>query len=165
MSVRQPSQGMTLPELLMVITILGVLVGVGVDTGIKEWRREKVNKVAIELAGWLENARRAALRGDSCTVTVTTGTLNDGGTLATATCLTKWPLVINNNDANIGYTISAPTTSFSFTPRGTLHPSDAAISVTVAHQGVSRCVAVSGLLGVISPGKVSGGSCSTNQRF
>jgi len=162
------SKGMTLPELLMVITIIGVLMALGIDSGLREWRREKVNKVAIELAGWLENARRAALRGESCSITINTGNLSDAGTLATASCMARFPLVINNNDASIAYSITAPTTQFSFTPRGTLFPSDANVSITIAlnpDQGVARCVAVQGLLGTISPGTVSGGACSVNQRF
>jgi len=174
MSRRQPAvlpdgqQGMTLPELLVVVTILGILLSVAIDSGFKEWRREKVNKVAIELAGWLENARRAALRSDGCTVSIATGTLNDGGTLATASCMPRWPLVISNNNSAIRYSITAATTSFSFTPRGTRYPSSAAIMISIGlspDEGIGRCVAVQGLLGVISPGKVVNGSCVVDQRF
>jgi len=161
-------RGMTLPELMVVVTIIGVLLGVGIDSGLREWRREKVNKVAIELAGWLENARRAGLRSDGCTVSIVPGTLTDGGTLATATCMPSWPLVIITNNSAIRYSIAATTTSFSFTPRGTRYPSDADITVSIAlspDEGVGRCVAVQGLLGVISPGKVVQGSCVLDQRF
>lgn len=160
--------GFTLTEVLVVIVIIGVLATIGIDSGMREWRREKVNKVAIELSGWLENARRAALRGSGCTVTVNTGTLNNGGTLATATCIPNWPLQIDIQNNSIRYNITASNSSFTFTPRGTIWPSSSNINVTIAFspdQGVSRCVSVQGLLGVIGLGKVNSGSCTTDQRF
>jgi len=166
LSTRQ--QGMTLPELMVVVSIIGVLLSVGIDSGLKEWRREKVNKVAIELAGWLENARRAGLRGDGCTISLVGGTLNDGGTLATASCMPKWPLVITNNNSAVRYSVSTTATGFSFTPRGTRYPTSSTITISIAlspDEGVGRCVAVQGLLGVISPGRVVNGSCQLDHRF
>jgi len=161
-------QGLTLPELMVVVTIIGVLLSVSIDTGLKEWRREKVNKVAIELAGWLENARRAGLRGDGCSISFVTGTLADGGTLATATCMPRWPLVISTNNRAIRYSITATNTDFSFTPRGTRSPSSSDITISLAlspDEGIGRCVAIQGLLGMVSPGKVVNGSCVLDQRF
>jgi prepilin-type N-terminal cleavage/methylation domain-containing protein len=161
-------QGLTLPELMVVVTIIGILLSVSIDSGLKEWRREKVNKVAIELAGWLENARRAALRSDGCAISFVTGTLNDGGTLATASCMPTWPLVINTNNNAIRYSITATSPSFSFTPRGTRSPSSSDITISLGlspDQGIGRCVAIQGLLGIVSPGKLVDGSCVLDQRF
>jgi len=161
-------QGLTLPELMVVVTIVGILLSVAIDSGFKEWRREKVNRVTIELAGWLENARRAALRSDGCTVSLVTGTLSNGSTLATATCMPRWPLVVTTNSSAIRYSITATTTSFSFTTRGTRYPSSTPITVSIGlspDEGIGRCVAVQGLLGVISPGKLVNGTCVVDQRF
>ena len=162
------SAGFSLTELLVIIVIIGVLSGVGFNSALKEWRREKVNKVAIELSGWLENARRAALRGSACTVEINTGTLNNGGILATASCIARWPLKIDIQDNNVRYSISSSSSSFIFTPRGTKSPTNGNVDITIAlspDQGISRCVSVQGLLGVIGLGKVSSGSCITDQRF
>lgn len=167
-------RGITLTELMVTVVILGVLLSISISTGIKEWRREKVNKVAIELAGWLENARRAALRTDGCNITINFGTLNEGGTLATASCLSKWPLVIYTQNNSIKYSITAPTATttasptLSFTPRGTRYPSSGNTEITIAlspDEGVTRCVAIQGLLGSIGLGKPSAGNCITDQRF
>jgi len=165
---RQGSKGFSLAELMVVITILGVLSALAIDSGIKEWRREKVNKVAIELSGWLENARRAALKGQSCTVSINTGTLAENGTLATATCMTRWPLQIALQDANSSFSITASSTSLTFTPRGTVHPGNSDLNIRIAlnpDQNISRCVAVQGLLGEIAIGKGSASSCVTQQKF
>jgi len=161
-------QGLSLPELMVVVTIIGVLLSVSIDSGLKEWRRDKVNKVAIELAGWLENARRAGLRGDGCSISFVTGTLTDGGTLATASCMPKWPLVITTNNSAIRYSITATSDGFSFTPRGTRSPSSSDITITLGlspDEGIGRCVAIQGLLGMVSPGKIVQGSCVLDQRF
>ena len=159
---------MSLPELLVVISILAVLVALGIDSGLREWRREQVNKVTIELAGWLENARRAALRGEACDINIVTGSLGNTDTLATATCMPNWPLQIATTNSSTRYTISADNPSFSFTPRGTRYPSNGPITMTIAldpDQGISRCISLQGLLGVISPGRVINGACSLEQRF
>ena len=70
------------------------------------WRRERVNAVAIELAGWLDTVRRASTKGNACQVTISGGSLPAGATLATATqivtaqaiastCLASQPLAIS----------------------------------------------------------------------
>jgi prepilin-type N-terminal cleavage/methylation domain-containing protein len=161
-------KGLSLPELMVVVTIIGVLLSVSIDSGLREWRREKVNKVAIELVGWLENARRAGLRGDGCSISFVTGTLMDGGTLATASCMPRWPLVISTNNSAIRYSITATSTGFSFTPRGTRSPSSSDITISLRlspDEGIGRCVAIQGLLGMVSPGKIVQGSCVLDQRF
>ena len=159
--------GFSLAELMVAITILGVLSAIAIDSSIKDWRREKVNKVAIELSGWLENARRASLKGEACTVTINTGTLAENGTLATATCMSRWPLQIALQDANSSFSITASTTSLTFTPRGSVHPGSGTINIGIALNpdlGISRCVAIQGLLGEIGIGKGNSSSCVTQQR-
>lgn len=64
------NRGFSLPEVMVVVAILSVLSGVVIDAGIRDWRREQVNAVVVELAGWLESVRRAALKGSSCQVTL-----------------------------------------------------------------------------------------------
>jgi Tfp pilus assembly protein FimT len=162
--------GISLAELLMVVVILGVLTAVGVDTGFKEWRREQVNALTIELAGWLENVRRAALRGTSCTATITTGSISAGDLVATAngpTCLPNTPLRANPNNSAARYAISSTSQTITFTPRGTLSSSTLPITlmVNLAPDGPARCVSISGLLGLIRIGPGDAGHCGPDQRF
>lgn len=169
-SLQQTNRGFTLAELLIVTTIIGILTTIALGTGIKEMRRERVNAVTIELAGWLENVRRSALHGTSCTVTINTGDINAGNTLASANannCLPNSPLIINKNDGGMTFNVSSTDAMITFTPRGTRYPSgsDTIITVTLQPNGPSRCVMIRGLLGMIGLGKSEGGSCTPDQRF
>lgn len=167
------SKGFSLPELLIVIAIAGLFGGLALTTGQAQWQREQVNKVAIELSGWLESARRAALRGDldsdnsGCSITINNGTLSTGSTLATATCLPDQPLTIDNLGSRINLTVASDTTNpISVSPRGTRSGDPVTITLTLNPSGKQRCVTISGLLALISPGKVSSsGTCELNQRF
>jgi prepilin-type N-terminal cleavage/methylation domain-containing protein len=71
--MKRPNPGFSLTEVLVVVAILDVLSGLVIDAGIRDWRREQVNAVVVELAGWLESVRRAALKGSSCQVTLFDG--------------------------------------------------------------------------------------------
>lgn len=169
---RHRSQGLSLPELVIAVAIIGLLSAVGIRAGEEQWARDKVNKVAIELSGWLDSARRSALRGDldgdntGCSVTLSTGSLSDGSTLATATCLDTQPLLITNLGNRASYTIaSSASNPINFSPRGTRSGATVDITITLNPSGKQRCVSISGLLATISPGKVVSGSCVPNQRF
>lgn len=81
--MKRPIPGFSLTEVMVVVAILSVLSGLVIDAGIRDSRREQVNAVVVELAGWLESVRRAALKGSSCQVTLTTtnGTLGAGAVI------------------------------------------------------------------------------------
>jgi len=163
-------QAFTLVELLVVVVILGVLSAVAVDTGLREWRREQVNAMTSELAGWLETIRRAALKGSSCTATLTTGSVSTGATVATGNsegCLSTRPLTVDQSNDNMLFDISSNASTITFTPRGTLSSDITPVTITVTLQpsGPSRCINITGLLGLIRIGKSSESSCSTDQKI
>lgn len=181
------SAGFTMIETTVVVVIVGILSAVGLVASGNEWRRERVNAVATELAGWLEAVRRTSLKGNACQVTINGGNLAGGATLATASeliagtaianpsiannCLTGQPMQITETLGSSNYTIApGGATSFKFTPRGTVNAAAAnaqlnapvVIQISLAgSNGPMRCVRISEGLGLISVGSSnsSGGTC------
>lgn len=174
--------GFTLIELLVVVAVVGILSAVGIAASGNDWRRERVNAVAIELSGWLDAVRRTSLKGNACQVTIGGGNLTAGATLATASelvtnpsiannCLTGQPMRISGSLGNSTYVIApGGNTSFKFTPRGTVNAAAAntqlaspvVIEISLAGaSGPLRCVRISEGLGLISVGasNSSAGTC------
>lgn len=188
-SQSQAVNGYSIVEVLVVITVLGIITSLAIFNSDIEWRRERANAAAFELAGWLDSVRRQSVRGQGCDVTVTTGAaLTQADTLATATartainpnvgtiadpnhCLSGYP-ARPPAAANTNFTVAAtPTTTFSFTPRGTIFPvpaPDAPIEITITlnPNGPTRCVSLNGMIGLTQIGAQNGnGDCIYGGRF
>ncbi|MDM7954465.1 MAG: prepilin-type N-terminal cleavage/methylation domain-containing protein [Cyanobium sp. CZS 25K] len=177
--MKHPSNaGFTIIEIIIVTVLVGIISAVGIHASGNEWRRERVNAVATELAGWLEAVRRTSLKGNACQVTISGGSLSGGATLATASellsngpnpnptiannCLTGQPMRISETLGHSTYVIApGGNTSFKFTPRGTVNAAAAntqltspvVIAISLAGtSGPTRCVRISEGLGLISVG-------------
>lgn len=162
--------GFTVVELMVVVAIFAILSGAflyAVSTS--NWRRERVNAVSQELAGWIEEVMSYSMRTNSqCDVTLTTGNaLSAGTTIArvsnTADCQVREPLfripALANSTADTYRIAASPTTIFTYTPRGTIAPltSDLLIRLAINPGGgpsepPMRCVQLSNTLGLISIG-------------
>jgi Tfp pilus assembly protein FimT len=176
--------GFTLTELMVLGATIALLSAAAINASGDSWRRERLNAVAFELAGWLDTIRRTSMKGNACLVTIAGGNLSSGATLATATqivgaqaiannCLASQPLQIGAPiDGNTTFTITPDnSTSFKFTPRGTVNAAAADTQLTgpvvigislIGSSGPLRCVRISEGLGLISIGssQSSSGTCS-----
>lgn len=176
----QPSRnGFSLIEVITTVMILGILAALVIDAGLRDWRRAQVNTVVVELAGWLESVRRAALKGSSCTVTIHTpqGLPNLAesqptagvATAVSSPCRALQPLQLTTITPNAQFTISATPAQFTFTPAGTFRAASNPAVITVelsTHSDTKRCIQIEGMLGYIGVGRPeNGGGCNTNTRF
>lgn len=59
---RGPEQGFTLVEQLVIVAVIGILSAIAVPSFLFALRRERVNALAFETAGWLEETRSIAAR-------------------------------------------------------------------------------------------------------
>ena len=179
---RRPPTAFTLTELMITVAVLGILSSIALRvTGI-EWRRGRVNAVAVELTGWLEAVRRASLKGNPCEVTIhSTSSAPAGSTVASAavdpsvasgaaivnTCLNQDPLQITSiSGGNDRYAISTNTATFTFTPRGTVVGLDPTtgleVRISLNNTAPMRCVQITSPLGLIRVGidEEGSGSCT-----
>jgi prepilin-type N-terminal cleavage/methylation domain-containing protein len=165
--------GFTLIELMVTVAVLGIVSAVVINATGSEWRRERVNSVAIDLAGWLEAVRASSQRlgGSGCTVTFSSGgSLAAGAEIARvvpAACAPTSP--VSTNDANarafllpafadgpdrygIALAPASPTT-LSFTPRNSISATaDTSIKVHLAGSSQLRCVLLTATIGLIRIG-------------
>ena len=177
------TSGFTLAELLVVIVIVGIMSTIALDTSSRIKEREQINAITINLAGWLNQVRKSALRGSSCSVIVNSS-VSPGTTIATAAtastppaerdansmCLADNPLTMNTiNTAapQASYKITqSPTGSIIFTPRGSVllaENSSIDLVVELLPSGPSRCISIKGLIANISISK--GETCGNQERF
>lgn len=170
----RPRRAFSLVELAIVVAVLGILAAVIIDAGLREWRREQVNGVVIDLAGWLETVRRTAIKGYSCQVTIRGGMLAGGDQLAQADACGTLPSLrlpaLTDRQRFVVQPVAG--TVFSFTPAGTLFPApepSAPIVVRVSLQDAPetwRCLQLEGLIGVITLGRSSSrGGCEVGVEF
>lgn len=165
----------SLTELMVVIAIIGLINGLAIAIGGNGWQRERVNAVALGLAGWLEEVRGQSLRQISdnsaaggCVVTVNTlsqaavsaalVTVTPSDCASTPTLLI--PGVTNSGDR---YDIATNAATIVFTPRGSVtSTTDTVMKVFLRGSSQLRCVRVSALLGLVRVGSNSTASAVTD---
>jgi type II secretory pathway pseudopilin PulG len=82
---RRSAAGFSMPELMVIVALIGILSGtalISVQRDRSERQREALNSTVENLATWIDTVRSRAATGTVCTVTITPGTVNAGGTLA-----------------------------------------------------------------------------------
>ena len=173
--MKKENPGFSLPELVVVVAILGALTTIGVQANLQLKRREEVNALATSFAGWLEQVRKSALLGAGCTATVN-NPIGVDGIVASASptnintgiddpnaCLSNSPLDLTSiTDVSPDASFSVTAQTIQFSPRGTVNlngnPS-IDILITLQPDDPTRCVSINGLIGHINISK--GDTCGS----
>lgn len=179
-----PRGAFSLMELMVVVAIIGVINGLTIAFTGNEWQRERVNAVALGLAGWLEEVRGNALRETSenpaaggCVITVNSLSNATAGTVLASvspnTCASPATFMIPGvvNSADRYDTATSNAERIEFTPRGSVTSStDAVVKIFLRGSRQLRCVRVSAILGLVRVGSNAAASssadaCSDYSRF
>ncbi|MCP9886734.1 hypothetical protein KBY96_02120 [Cyanobium sp. ATX 6A2] len=183
------AKGFSLPELLVIVVILGVTAAVGIPAFFFLVQRARVQSVALEVAGGIENVRNVAANVDSnsnsrdiggCRLTFVQSSSQAGQAVASTDCTnTTLPggeiRIPDIQGDSVALSIEQGTSPIYFTPRGlwtqTAGSTTAGgtpgagfkLKITLSGGGPSRCVRISPVLGSVDIGRPSGGnsdSCS-----
>lgn len=170
----------SLVEVMVVVVILGVVTSIAMAGFNFVLRRERINAVALETAGWLEEVRNQAARrvdddlsAGGCVITLSpSSSMTSGASLATAESACGSRDSTLRIPADLGGTVSASSTngnSIIFTPRGLWiadPPVSGALEIRMVLDGGGplRCVRISATLGSIDIGSANasslGASCT-----
>lgn len=166
----------SLPELLVSIVIIGVISAVGIGAFFFLVRRARVQSVALEVAGWIENVRNAAADEISqdtglggCVLTFTPlPSMAADAPLAIADCnVPEDELSVPQTIQQDTVTIVSPGTII-FTPRGLWTDADGTpgvpflMTLTLDGGGPLRCVRLTPTLGAVEigrPNNLAGATC------
>ena len=128
-------------EAVVVVAILGIFASLAISATLREIWSAEARAAAEDISQWMETVRRNAMRGAGCTVTISTpSSATSSTTIATASvqgtpttaisnqCLIGTPLQLESvvNSKNTFKIEASPTTSFTFTSRGTIYNNSAA---------------------------------------
>lgn len=186
-SMQRNQGGFTITELIVMMAIIAITSSIVLAVNSRELRRDRINATTVGLSGWIEEVRRAALRGYPCRITIAANAGAAGGTVVAtaaevlpegesmssdpqnARCQTKNPFRIPNELAGIRVAIS-PATTFVFGTLGTVDPAtDKVLVLSLLKPGgqvdTSRCIRIRGMLGFIEVGNRNGGICSYANRY
>jgi prepilin-type N-terminal cleavage/methylation domain-containing protein len=175
------ASGLTLVELLVTVALIGILSGAFlfvINTG--NWRRQRVNAVAKELAGWMEEVMAYSTRENAeCVIEIIPGTRQAGSAMARIQVENqekcpmrepefRIPAIIGSPGDSFDVAIIPPNSTITYTPRGMVTPNpsniDNQIVIALQQEGPVRCVRVTANLGLISIGRgLDGASTATEE--
>lgn len=164
------AEAFMLAELMITVVVIGILAAVTISLTGSEWRRERINTLAIDLAGWLEVIRNNSLKQTSsattsggCTVTFSALTAQAPGSIlasvSPSNCAPESNFRIPGITGNHAFSTAitngggAGSNQIIFTPRGTsMNTQPIDLNMRLDGSTSLRCVRVSANLGLISIG-------------
>ena len=180
--------GFTIIELMVTVSIVGILAGISVVTFTRNWRDERVKAATRETTGWLDEVRRIAIqKATPCQVSIdhANATLaldaetpeDDTNTYCAESLHAALDLhaavqnssqlllcsadLSNSDPASYALPCNSSqsgTATLVFTPRGTV-TSGLLIKLHMEQANTDRCIAVMAPLGQIRSGRVTSTGC------
>ena len=154
--------GFSMPELMIVIVIVGILSGLAIPNFLQRWEDERLNSAAKLTTSWLEDLRRKAIQNS----TVCRAVIDSAAATFTGTCdhqptqssvLDLQQEITNTTGLSFALQNGSPST-WVFTPRGTT-TTDGDLRINLLGSGHARCLRLLEPLGSLRAGKFRSGLC------
>jgi Tfp pilus assembly protein FimT len=151
-----------MPELMVVIVIVGILSGLAIPNFQQRWEDERLNSAAKLTTSWLEDLRRKAIQNS----TVCRAVIDSAAATFTGTCdhqptqssiLDLQQEITNTSGLSFSLQGGSPST-WVFTPRGTT-TTDGDLRINLVGSRHSRCLRLLEPLGSLRSGKLRSGLC------
>ena len=151
-----------MPELMVVIVIVGILSGLAIPNFLQHWEDERLNSAAKLTTSWLEDLRRKAIQNS----TVCRAVIDSAAATFTGTCdhqpsqssiLDLQQEITNTSGLSFSLQSGSPST-WVFTPRGTT-TTDGDLRINLVGSHHSRCLRLLEPLGSLRSGKLRSGLC------
>jgi hypothetical protein len=145
-------------ELMVTIALLGIILGISIRESGSAYNRDKLNEASLLLRGWLlEIANKPDTTGQSCAITISTGTITTGGQIGSVTpttCSSSPTLRLPGNFTGLTFNVGATQTTWSFTRRTAIDSTNNVI-IKLSLNGFTalRCVRIQAISGLIRLGR------------
>lgn len=154
------SKGFTLPEMLAVVVIIGILAAIFVPSFLAWLNNQRIKDALVKVEGTFKEAQREAIRnGKNCSFTVSSsgGVTTLADTDPTNRCLITGPRVVKNDlGAFLGPNIEVRNSggaSFSFQNDGQTGFNSTTFVVAIPNSGSQqRCLVIAGGIGIMRTG-------------
>lgn len=172
------NKGFSLPELMLVVAIVGILSGISITSFGRNYKQEALKRDSREASAWLREVKSKAVQQNRiCEVTIdrSLGTAtqtnpSDSGLAAADRCEQlgsysfREPISTLISDSQCLWDDNTNKLLISFTARGTL-PCGGEIRLTDPKYSTTRCIKLVSPLGLIREGPERQGTCNYTNSY
>lgn len=149
LNVRKWNQGITLPEILAVVVIVGILAAISLPSFLSWLNDRRVRDALVKVEGAMKEAQREAIRqGRTCGLTINTGT---SGSI-TGDCLVTGAREFGGNWLTPPVEIRSNRTNYDFFVNGTTNSTATLVVALPDGSATQRCFVLSNGVGLMRKG-------------